>query len=47
MRRTRIILLFALAWLFSDLGIWGVNIPWIPTIIAVVAVGMIVNRYYS
>lgn len=40
-----ILLLFALAWFFSDLGYFNINIPWIPLILAVVAIGIIVNRY--
>ena len=40
-----ILLLFALAWLFSDLGYFDLDIPWIPVIIAVIAIGWIVDRY--
>jgi hypothetical protein len=40
-----ILLLFALVWIFNDLGYIGINIPWIPVILAVVAIGIIVNRY--
>lgn len=40
-----IVLLFALVWLFSDLGYWYLNVPWLPVIVAVIAVGMIFNRF--
>ncbi|MBU0977924.1 MAG: hypothetical protein KKD18_05900 [Nanoarchaeota archaeon] len=42
-----ILLIFALSWLMSDLGYWTINIPWIPVILAVVAIGWIINRYSS
>lgn len=42
-----ILLIFAVSWLLSDLGYWNVDIPWIPTILVVVAVGWIINRYVS
>ena len=40
-----ILLLFAIAWILSDLSILVINIPWIPIILLVVAVGMIINKY--
>lgn len=40
-----ILLIFALAWLMSDLGYFFIDIPWIPLILAVVAIGMIFNRF--
>ena len=40
-----IILLFALAWLLSELKILVMDLPWIPIILAVIAIGMIFNRY--
>ena len=40
-----ILLLFALVWIFNDLGYIRINLPWIPVILAVVAIGMIINRY--
>ncbi len=42
-----ILLLFALTWFLSDLGYLNIDIPWIPAILAVIAIGIIVNRYYS
>lgn len=40
-----ILLLFALAWLFSELGWLALDIPWIPVIVLIIATGMIMNRY--
>lgn len=40
-----ILLLFALAWILSELEVLIIDIPWIPVILAIIAIGMIVNRY--
>ena len=40
-----ILLVFAIAWLLSDLNLININIPWIPVILIIVAIGLIVNRY--
>lgn len=40
-----ILLLFAISWILSELGIWAIDIPWIPVILAVITIGMIINRY--
>jgi len=40
-----ILLVFAVVWLLSDLKILLIDIPWIPIILAIIAIGMIVNRY--
>jgi len=40
-----ILLLFAIAWILTELGMLMINIPWIPVILAVIAIGMIINRY--
>jgi len=40
-----ILLIFAGTWLMSDLGYWKINIPWIPTILVIVALSWIINRY--
>jgi len=40
-----ILLIFALVWLFSDLGYWKINLPWIPVILIIIAIGMIFNRF--
>jgi hypothetical protein len=42
-----IVLIAALVWFFSELGYVAVDVPWIPLILIVVAVGWIVNRYSS
>lgn len=39
-----ILLLFAVVWILSDMEIISVNLPWIPVILAIIAVGMIFNR---
>ena len=39
-----VLLLFAIAWLLSDLEYLVIDIPWIPVILAVIAIGMIWNR---
>ncbi len=40
-----ILLLFALAWFSSELGWLAIDIPWIPVIVVIIAIGMIMNRY--
>jgi len=35
----------AIAWALSDLGYLTINIPWVPVVIGVIAIGMIANRY--
>ena len=40
-----ILLIVAVMWLLNDLEIVAVDIPWIPIIIAVIAVGMIFKRF--
>ena len=40
-----LLLLFAIAWLLSELEVLAINIPWIPVIVGIIAIGMIVNRY--
>jgi hypothetical protein len=40
-----ILFIFAIVWILNDTGIFLINIPWIPVILAVIAVGMILNRY--
>ncbi len=40
-----ILLVLGLLWLLTDMGLLMVNIPWIPVILVIIAVGMIVNRY--
>jgi hypothetical protein len=40
-----ILLIFGLTWMLNDMNIISINIPWIPTIIVLVAIGMIFNRF--
>jgi len=40
-----IVLVLAIFWLLGDLNILNVNIPWIPVILIIVAVGWIVSHY--
>jgi len=40
-----ILLLFAIVWIFTDLGYLNIDIPWIPVILAVIAIGLIIDRY--
>lgn len=40
-----ILLLLGVIWFLNDLKLIAVNIPWIPAILIVVAIGMISNRY--
>ena len=40
-----ILLALAVIWILSDLGYIAVNIPWIPVVIAIIAIGMIVNKH--
>ena len=41
-----ILLVIGLLWLMGDLDILTINLPWIPIILIIVAVGMIINRYH-
>jgi len=40
-----IVLLFATAWLISELGYLKIDIPWLPVIMIVISIGWIINRY--
>ena len=40
-----IVLAVGVLWLLADLGIITANIPWLPIILIIVAVGMIAKRY--
>jgi len=40
-----ILLLIGVFWLLNDLNILIINVPWIPIILIILAVGMIINRY--
>jgi len=40
-----ILLVVGLVWLLNDLKVITVDIPWIPLVIVIVAIGMIFNRF--
>ena len=40
-----LLLIFAIAWILSETGVVIIKIPWLPVILAVIAIGMIINRY--
>jgi len=40
-----ILLIFAIVWIFNELGYFSINVPWIPVILAIITIGMISNRY--
>jgi hypothetical protein len=40
-----VLLVVGIIWLLNDLKIIAVNIPWIPAILIIVAIGMIANRW--
>jgi len=44
-RVNHLILIFAIVWFFSELGYLNINIPWIPLILIIVALGWIFNRF--
>jgi hypothetical protein len=40
-----ILLVVAVVWLLSSLNLITIDIPWIPVVLIIVAIGMIANRY--
>ena len=42
-----ILLVIAVLWILSDIGVIAVSVPWLPVILAVVALGWVVNNYKS
>ncbi len=40
-----ILLVIGIVWLLNDLNVFSINLPWIPAILVIIAIGMIVNRY--
>jgi len=40
-----VLLAVAIIWLLNDLKVIAINIPWIPIVLGIVAIGMIINRY--
>lgn len=39
-----IILLFASLWLFREMNIVDIRLPWIPVILIIISIGMIFNK---
>ena len=39
------LLVVGVIWLLNDLELISVNIPWIPIVLIIIAVGMIFNRF--
>ncbi|MFW6233479.1 MAG: hypothetical protein ACOC3Z_02345 [Nanoarchaeota archaeon] len=39
-----ILLIFGIAWLVNELGYFLIDIPWLPVILIIIAIGMIFNR---
>lgn len=42
-----ILLILGIVWFLNDLHILTIEIPWIPLILIIIAVGIIVERYYK
>lgn len=40
-----LLLILGFVWLFNEIGIYRIDLPWIPVIVIVVAVAMIWNRF--
>jgi len=40
-----ILLVVGLLWLLNELKVLVINVPWVPLILVIAAIGMIVNRY--
>ena len=40
-----ILLVLGIVWLLNDMSIISINIPWIPLVLIIIAVGIIMNRY--
>jgi uncharacterized membrane protein len=40
-----IVLIFAVVWFLDELGYLNIDMPWIPAILIIVAIGWIINRY--
>jgi hypothetical protein len=40
-----IVLVFAIIWLLSELNVLTINVPWLPVILIIIAIGMIWNRF--
>ena len=42
-----LLLIFGVVWFVNEVGYAYINLPWLPVILIVIAVGMIANRYQS
>ena len=42
-----IVLLISIAWFMRELGYIEVDVPWLPAILMVIAIGAIVNHYQN
>ncbi|MBS3066738.1 hypothetical protein J4205_02840 [Candidatus Pacearchaeota archaeon] len=40
-----ILLAVGIIWLLTELNIITINIPWIPIVLIIIAIGLITNRY--
>jgi hypothetical protein len=40
-----IVLVLAVLWLLGEMGVLTINIPWFPLIIAIIALGWVINHY--
>ncbi len=40
-----ILLIFSVIWIADEIGYLHFNVPWIPVVLAIIAMGMIANRY--
>lgn len=40
-----LLLILGLVWILNDLQIINLNLPWVPVILVVIAIGMIWNRF--
>jgi hypothetical protein len=40
-----LLLIFGIVWLINEIGFANVDLPWLPVILIVIAIGMIANRY--
>ena len=39
-----LLLIFGIVWLINEFGYVSFNLPWLPVILIVIAIGMIANR---
>lgn len=40
-----ILLIAGIVWALDSLGYLGINFPWLPVVLIIIAIGMIVNRH--